>query len=154
VASATIDGKEIVREVAGGLPSVTELGDIVTTVDRTEVVLEPGKEARLTVSVERRNNFKGRIPIEVRGLPHGSRVLDIGLNGILITERETNRVITIYTEPWAQPTEHPFVVLAKREGTNREHAAQSVLLRVMPATPAAGATQESLSGSVARRTNR
>jgi hypothetical protein len=91
--------------------------------------------------VERRNNFKGRIPIEVRGLPHGSRVLDIGLNGILITERETSRAITIYTEPWAQPTEHPFVVLAKHEGTNREHGAQSVLLRVLPGSPTAGAAE-------------
>ena len=41
------------------------------------------------MNVERRNGFTGRIPLEVRGLPHGVRVLDIGLNGILITEKET-----------------------------------------------------------------
>jgi hypothetical protein len=29
-----------------------------------------------------------------------------------------------------RPTAHPFVVLAKREGKNTEHAAKSVLLRV------------------------
>jgi hypothetical protein len=137
VAKATIDGNELAREVVGGQLAVVEPGDIVATVDRSEVVLQPGKEAKLLVQIERRNEFKGRIPIEVRGLPHGSRVLDIGLNGILITERDTSRLITLYTEPWAEPTEHPFVVLAKREGTNREHATRSVLLRVVPAAAAA-----------------
>ena len=42
---------------------------------------------RLTVKVERRNGFKGRIPLDVQGLPHGVRVLDVGLNGILVTQR-------------------------------------------------------------------
>ena len=36
----------------------------------------------------------------------------------------------IYAEPWVKPTTHPFVVLARREGKNTEHAAKSVLLRV------------------------
>jgi hypothetical protein len=36
----------------------------------------------------------------------------------------------IYAEPWVQPATHPFVVLAKREGKNTEHAAKSVLLKV------------------------
>jgi hypothetical protein len=137
LASATIDGKEIVKEASSGLPSIVPAGDIVTTVDRSEVEIRPGTESRLTVRVERRNDFKGRIPIEVRGLPHGTRVLDIGLNGILITERESSREVALYTEPWAQPTVQPFVVLAKREGTNREHAASSVLLRIVPGTIAA-----------------
>ena len=84
----------------------------------------------MTVKVERRNGFAGRIPLEVRGLPHGVRVLDVGLNGILITEKETTRTFVIYAEPWVEPTEHPFVVLAKQEGKNAEYAAKSVLLRV------------------------
>jgi hypothetical protein len=133
VAKANTQGADVVHDASGGLPSVVASGDIITTVDKKDVTIQPGKQAKLLVQVERRNDFKGRIPIEVRGLPHGTRVLDIGLNGILITERETSRVITIFTEPWAQPTEHPFVVVAKREGTNAEHAAQSVLLRVLRA---------------------
>ena len=80
--------------------------------------------------IERRGDFKGRVPLEVRGLPHGVHVLDIGLNGILITEQETVRTFAIYCEPWVQPTTHPFVVLARREGKNTEHGARSVLLRV------------------------
>jgi hypothetical protein len=130
VARAVIDGKEVVREVTGSLPKAAEPGDIVTTTEQSEVTLRPGGETRVTVKVERRNGFKGRIPIEVKGLPHGVRVLDVGLNGILITEKDTTRTFVLYAEPWVEPTEHPFVVFARREGKNTEHAAKSVLLKV------------------------
>src|SRR5581483_7303644 len=131
VAHAVSGGQKIVKEVLGGSAKVIEPGDIVTTTDEPMVALKPGGTVKLTVHVERRHGFKGRIPLDVRGLPHGVKVLDIGLNGILITERESVRTIVIYAEPWVEPTEHPFVVLARREGKNTEHAAKSVLLRVM-----------------------
>jgi hypothetical protein len=131
VARASIHGTDVVREVTGGTLKAVDPGDIVTTTEQAEVTVVPGGEVRMTVKVERRNGFKGRIPIDVRGLPHGVRVLDIGLNGILITERDTRRTFVLYAEPWVQPTEHPFVVLARREGKNTEHAAKSVLLKVV-----------------------
>jgi hypothetical protein len=84
----------------------------------------------MLVKVERRNGFKGRIPLDVQGLPHGVRVLHIGLNGILVTERDTEREVFLYAEPWVKPMERPFVVQASREGKGTIHAAQSVLLRV------------------------
>jgi hypothetical protein len=52
-------------------------------------------------------------------------------NRFRVFEKETKRAIVIYAEPWVQPTSHPFVVLARREGKNSEHAAKSVLLRVV-----------------------
>jgi hypothetical protein len=70
------------------------------------------------------------VPVDIRGLPHGVRVLDIGLNGILITERETSREVVLYAEPWVKPMEHPIVVLARSEARNTEHAARAVQLRV------------------------
>jgi hypothetical protein len=130
VARATIDGHEVVREVMGGLPRLVEPGEIVTTAEQSEVTVQPGRQVWLTAKIERRKGFAGRVPLEVRGLPHGVRVLDIGLNGILITEKETSRTVAIYAEPWVKPTTHPFVVLAQREGTGKEFAARSVLLRV------------------------
>jgi mono/diheme cytochrome c family protein len=133
-ATASIDGVTVEKVVAGGKPTVIEPGEIVTTTEQREVTIHPGSETRLTVVVERRQGFAGRIPIEVRGLPHGVRVLDVGLNGILITPRETKRTIVLYAEPWVQPTSHPIVVLAKREGKNTDHAASSVVLNVMKGT--------------------
>jgi hypothetical protein len=132
VAWAMIAGKKVVREVQAGLPQVKDGGDLVTATEQSEVTVKPGGEVRLTVRIERRNGFQGRVPIDVRGLPHGVRVLDIGLNGILITETETVRTMVIYVEPWVEATVHPFVVLARREGKGTEHAAKSVLLKVMP----------------------
>jgi len=130
VAKAMVNGEAVVREVVGSLPKVSEPGEIVTSTDLSEVTLKPGQEVRLTVKIERRNGFGGRVPVEVSGLPHGVHVLDIGLNGILITERETTRTMVIRAEPWVKPVDHPFVVFANREGKGTQHAAKSVLLRV------------------------
>lgn len=131
-ATANINGQDRIHEVVGGAPQIIEPGDIVTTTSVPEIVLRPGQETKFLASVERRNGFAGRIPLEVRGLPHGVRVLNIGLNGILITERDTQREITVYAEPWVKPMERPFIVLAKREGKNTEHGAKSLLLRINP----------------------
>ncbi|HKI31609.1 MAG TPA: c-type cytochrome domain-containing protein [Gemmataceae bacterium] len=133
VARAVIDGKEVLREATGGRPQVIDGGDVTITTEQSEVTVRPGGETRLTVKVERHNGFAGRIPLDVRGLPHGVRVLDIGLNGILITEKETTRTIVIYAEPWVEPAAHPCVVLARSERKGTEHAATSVLLKVAPA---------------------
>lgn len=130
VARATIGGKEAVHEATGGLPQVVAQGDIVTTVREQTITIQPGKETKFTVDIARQGKFAGRVPVEVKGLPHGVRVLNVGLNGILITERDTSREVVLYAEPWVKPMEHPIVVLARREGANTEHAAKSVLLKV------------------------
>jgi hypothetical protein len=129
-ATAEVAGHTVVREVAGGVPRLAEGADIVTTTEQAEVTLRPGGEAVVNVRVQRRNGFRGRIPLEVRGLPHGVRVLDVGLNGILVTEQESVRTFVLYAEPWVRPMAHPFVVLARHEGKGAEYAAPSVLLRV------------------------
>lgn len=129
-ARAKIDGKEVVRTATGGVPKVTDAGDIVTTTQQSEVTLLPGGEVKVTVKIERRDKAIGRVPLDVQGLPHGVRVLDVGLNGILITPNETTRTFVLYAEPWVKPMNHPIVVLARREGKNSEFAAKSVLLRV------------------------
>jgi WD40 repeat protein len=130
VGEATIDGQKQMKEALGVNPTITDPGDIVTTTEESEVSLRPGEQVKLTVHIERRNGFAGRVPVEVRGLPHGVHALDIGLNGILVNENETRRTVVIYAEPWVQPGAHPFVVLARREGKNTEHGARSVLLKV------------------------
>jgi hypothetical protein len=68
--------------------------------------------------------------LEVRVLPHGIHVIDIGLNGILITEQHTSRTFVIYVEPWVRPKSHPCVVSARHEATGKEYAAPSVTVWV------------------------
>ena len=129
-ATATINGKDVIHEVAGGVLKVADPGDVVTTTRQDSVNIKPGQETKLIVDIERRGDFKGRVPVEVRGLPHGVRVMNIGLNGILITERDASREIVIYAEPWVQPMAAPIVVLAKSERKGTEHAAKAVTLKV------------------------
>ena len=130
IASATIGGKEVVREVPLALPAKIGTGDIVTTLRQQTVTIQPGKETRFTVDIARQGKFAGRVPVEVKGLPHGVRVLNIGLNGILITERETSREIVLHAEPWVQPMDRTIIVVAKREGTNAEYGAKPLVVKV------------------------
>ena len=102
----------------------------MTKTSVSEITIKPGQETRFVVDIERQGKFAGRVPLDVRGLPHGVRVLNIGLNGILITERETSREVVLYAEAWVKPMEHPIVVLSRSEAKNTEHAAKSVLLKV------------------------
>jgi hypothetical protein len=131
IAVAPIDEGDVTREVALPLPAKIGTGDIVTTVRQQSITIQPGKETRFTVDIKREGKFTGRVPIEVKGLPHGVRVLNIGLNGILITERETSREVVLYAEPWVQPMERPLVVLARREGTAGEFASKPLVLKVV-----------------------
>jgi len=131
IAKAVIADREVSKEALGKpVALASTLGDLATSVQAPEVAIRPGHEARFTVAIERRNGFKGRVPITVAGLPHGVRVMNVGLNGILITERDTSREVVLYAEPWVKPTTNAFVVFAKREGKTTEHAAPSVRLRI------------------------
>ena len=50
------------------------------------------------------------MPVEVRNLPPYVRVLDVGLNGVLITEDESRRSFTIEALPMAEPGEQLIYV--------------------------------------------
>jgi WD40 repeat protein len=130
VASATIGGKEVVREVPLNLPAKLAGGDILTAVREPSVVIEPGKESRFTVDIKRQGKFAGRVPLEVRNLPHGVRVLHVGLNGILVTERETSREVVLFAEPWVKPMSRPILVTSRREGVGGEFGAKPLVLEV------------------------
>jgi hypothetical protein len=65
--------------------------------------------------VERHNGFTARVPISVMNLPHGVRVNDIGLNGVMITEEETSRTMHLVAEPWVQPQSQPIVIVGRVE---------------------------------------
>ena len=75
--------------------------------------------------------FTGRVPIEVRNLPRGVRVLNIGLNGVLVTPEQTERTITIFAESWAMPQRRrPFFAVATFEPTGTEHSSAPIRLVV------------------------
>lgn len=130
-ATATIQGKKVEKTLALKAPSLTAAGDIQTMTGVEILTVQAGTETKLPVTIERRNGFSARVPLDVLGLPHGARVLNVGLNGILVTPAETKRTIDIQVDSWLQPGEYPFVVLAKQEGKGGQFAAKSVILKVV-----------------------
>jgi hypothetical protein len=90
--------------------------DLTAETDKREIVLTPGGTTYVEATIERQNNFGGRVPLDVRNLPHGVRVTDIGLNGVLITEQESSRRFALYCEPWVKPQTRPIYVMATPDG--------------------------------------
>ena len=140
VGRAEIDGKTVTRESETLEPlSVVALGpkpDLVVTTEARRIELAPGGQVALTINVERHNGFTARVPISVMNLPHGVRVDDIGLNGVMITEEETSRTIHIVAEPWVAAQMQPLLVVGRVEVNSplrNEHAALPVELVIKPA---------------------
>ena len=80
-----------------------------------EVVIAPGSMAQCELRIER-NGFEQRVQFDVNNLPHGVIVEDIGLNGVLIPEGQTERTIFLRAESWVPETERLFHAVAKVEG--------------------------------------
>jgi len=143
VASARI-GDQIVEHTTSpgfGLHQITVTSppDIRVQVDPVAATIAPGQELKFTVTIERRNAFAGRVPVEVLNLPHGLRVLDVGLNGVLINENEVSRSFVIACDPWAEPGPLLFYAAPKVEAKNERHASTPLRLEVRPAATVAGA---------------
>ncbi len=113
--------------------------DIVMHAETREVTLEPGGQAEVKVAIQRNNQFGGRVPVEVRNLPPGVLVLDVGLNGVLINENETQRSFVIHALPSAEPIEQPIYVAGKIEtradSQQTSYAGEPILLRVRAKAP-------------------
>ena len=89
--------------------------DITMTAETREVTLAPGGKAEIEVAVARQGDFRGRVPVAVRNLPPRVRVLDVGLNGVLITEDESRRSFTLEALPSAQPVDQWIYVSGEIE---------------------------------------
>jgi hypothetical protein len=89
--------------------------DIRMTAVTRQVELEPGGTAEIAVEIERLNSFGGRVPVEVRNLPPRVRIIDTGLNGVLINENETKRSFTIEALDTVEPGEQLIWVSGRIE---------------------------------------
>ncbi|MGE3821053.1 MAG: hypothetical protein AB7I30_16695, partial [Isosphaeraceae bacterium] len=120
----------------GGRITVIPSPNLTIAPDPDRVTIQPGREVTMRLSVDRSPAFKGRVPIDVRNLPYGVRVMNIGLNGVLVTESQTDRTITLYAEPWVQPMTRPFYAVGKAESAGTEHSTKPITLVVEPGPPA------------------
>jgi hypothetical protein len=156
VGHAFVNGHDFMREANEDedvdqslqLASISPSPDVIVTTVAKEVALEPGKEVTVTLHVERRNGFKGRIPCSVENLPPGVRVVNVGLNGVLVTEAQSSRTFTLKAEDWAKPVSQPIYVVGRVESNSPTmHASAPLLLKV-------GSTNQSANASVDPKDNR
>ncbi len=135
VGHARINGRDVTRVANGAaalqLASIIPPPDVIVTAEPREIALQPGQEVKVTLHVERRNGFKGRVPCFVENLPPGVRVVNVGLNGVLVTETQTSRTFTLKAEDWAKPIRQPIYVVAEVESNSpTRHASSPLALRV------------------------
>jgi hypothetical protein len=122
------------------LISLTPQPDLLMTAETREVTVEAGGTAEIAVAITRQGGFSGRVPVEVRNLPPHVRVLDVGLNGVLITEDESKRSFTIEALPTAEPGEQLIYVAGQvetRSGQQSSYAAPEAIRLRVKAKPAA-----------------
>ncbi|HEY6989267.1 MAG TPA: PPC domain-containing protein [Bryobacteraceae bacterium] len=100
------------------LASVIPPPDVRVTAEPAQLAIQPGKSVTVTLHVARQNGFKGRVPCSVENLPPGVRVVNVGLNGVLVTEAQSSRTFTLRAEDWAKPITQPVYVVGRVESNS------------------------------------
>ncbi len=140
IGRAQIDGKLKVHianpEDKLKLLSLMPKPDLLMTAETREVEVEAGGTAEISVTVARQGDYGGRVPVQVLNLPPRVRVLDVGLNGVLVNEDESKRSFTIEALPSAEPVEQIIYVGGLVETRSPQQtiyaAPQAIKLKVKP----------------------
>jgi hypothetical protein len=127
-ATATVGPKPVTKDVNGfGKLSLSGKPPLVISMDANpemkrppggsppELTIAPGQTISAWLGVAR-DAHKGFVTFEVQNLPHGVIVADIGLNGVLIPEKETQRQIFLVCAPWVQDQDRLVFARAKEAG--------------------------------------
>jgi hypothetical protein len=70
------------------------------------------------------------------------RVVNVGLNGVLVTENQSSRTFTLRAEDWAKPISQPIYVVAEVESNSSTmHPSAPILLSVAEKKLLASASQ-------------
>ena len=98
-ATADIAGRQVTRWAAPEdnlkFISLSPPADIELAANAREIVLAPGEDIEITVSIKRRNGFAGRVRVEVRNLPPHIDIPEIGLSAVAIPAQEESRTFHI-----------------------------------------------------------
>jgi hypothetical protein len=108
--------------------------DIRVYVKNKKIAISPEGEAQMTLGVERFNGFKGRVLFRIQDLPYGVRPVNVGLNGVMIAENETERTFTLECRSFVKPALRRVLAVGIVEAlVPTEHPSEPVLLEVVGA---------------------
>ena len=140
VGHGTVAGSDLVRVADADAPlqlaSVIPPPDVLVTAEPAQLAIQPGKSVTVTLHLQRQNGFKGRVPCSVENLPPGVHVVNVGLNGVLVTESQSSRTFTLHAEDWAKPITQPVYVVGRVESNSSTmHPSAPISLQVAPDAP-------------------
>jgi len=131
VARAEIHGKPIQQQVGNlGTLKIGKAPKVIVSLllekaegpdrqpdEKTDPVLEiaPGETITAMLRVNR-NGYDGDLKFDIDNLPHGIIVDNIGLSGILVRAKETERQIFITAADWVPETERSIHAVSREEG--------------------------------------
>ncbi|MFT4640383.1 MAG: WD40 repeat protein [Verrucomicrobiales bacterium] len=99
-----------------------------------EFIIHPGETITARVRATR-HDFEGRIEFgnedSGRNLPHGLIIDNIGLNGLLIVEGQSEREFVITAAPWVAPASRSFHLRTKADGNQ---ASASAIIHIVSAS--------------------
>jgi hypothetical protein len=130
-------GKEPAFRVANGgdylkVIALMAKPDIQVTVKTPKVQMTPGGETQITLAIERHNDFKGRVLFRLNDLPFGVRPVNVGLNGIMIAENETERTFSLDSRPWVKPVMKQIYAVGIVEAlVSTEHPSVPITLEIL-----------------------
>jgi len=103
-----------------------------------DAVLEiaPGETITAMLRVQR-NGYDGDLRFDIENLPHGIIVDNIGLSGILVRAKETQRQIFITAADWVPQTQRLIHAVSRQEGRQASRPLRFAVRIARPADPKA-----------------
>jgi hypothetical protein len=108
--------------------------DVKVYVKDKKIRISPDGEAQMTLGVQRFNGFRGRVLFRIQDLPYGVRPINVGLNGVMIAENETERTFTLECRSFVKPGSRQVLAVGTVEAlVPTEHPSEPVTLEVIGA---------------------
>ena len=115
-ATAEINGGAVTHEVGSiGKIKLADKEKVTVRLEPAEVTIRPGQTTTLQLKITR-HNHDARVAFKFENLPHGVIVDNIGLNGILIPEGQSERQVILSARPWVEETSRQFHAVAVDAG--------------------------------------
>lgn len=144
IATATINGRVVERRVGpvgeltlgdrpSAIPSIHPVDRNAAENETWTLSLRRGETATARVVIRRKENFTKEVSFgkedSGRNTTHGVYVDNIGLNGLLVRENETEREFFLTADPIAQPGKRYFFLRAEIDGNVTSHP---IVVEVLP----------------------
>jgi hypothetical protein len=146
-ATATVAGKSVTKAVNNfGKLALGDKPKLTVTIESSadgksppDLTIAPGQMISAWLTCDRGGGANGPVSFDVQNLPHGVIVADIGLNGVLLPEKETRREIFLVCAPWVVDQDRTVFARAREAGAPTSTPLVLHVRKTAPPAPPAAA---------------